>query len=69
VELVNTKRLRVTWYNLRQHWDAPPLLYGHYRSRDHGMYRHEHTVYLHIFGRGFNVKLRPAQPQNGSEKP
>lgn len=58
-ELLNTNRLRVSWTNLREHWDAPPFLFSHYKSGDHGKRRLETNISLHIFGRGFHVKWRP----------
>ncbi len=59
MELVNTNRLRISWVNLRQHWDAPAFLWQHYKSGDHGKLRLEHNFALHLFGRGFFVKWRP----------
>ena len=72
MELLNTNRLRVSFTNLRKHYDAPWFVAQHYRSGDHGMYRQEHNFSLHIFGRGFHVKVRPDGKRsalNGEAKP
>ena len=65
MDLWNSNRLRVTWMNLRDHWLAPAVVCGHYRSRDHGQPRDEHMYYLHLFGRGLQVKWRPDGKRDG----
>jgi|JI10StandDraft_1071094.scaffolds.fasta_scaffold614019_1 hypothetical protein len=59
MEILNTNRLRISFTNLRKHWDAPWFLAQHYLSGDHAKFRPEHTFSLHIFGRGAYVKWRP----------
>ena len=59
MEIINSNRLRISITNLRKHWDAPSFLCQHYRSRDHGKWKDEHTFGLHLFGRGVFVKWRP----------
>lgn len=59
MDILNTKRLRISLANQRKHWDAPWFIAQHYRSRDHGKYRHEHNFGLFLFGRGVYVKWRP----------
>jgi len=63
-ELLNTNRLRISFTNLRKHWDAPWFLCQHYKSADHLKRRSEHNFAVHIFGRGFFVKWRPDGKQN-----
>lgn len=59
MELLNTNRVRISLINLRRHWDAPWLLFGHYLSADHGKVRKEHTWSAALFGRQISLKWRP----------
>jgi len=58
-DLINTNHWRISFINLRKHWDAPWFLMCHYLSADHAKLRHEHTWSIALFGRQLSLKWRP----------